>query len=238
MTTIRVLLVDDHPVVRAGYRRLLEQHADLSVVGEAGDVDGAFARFGETQPDVTVADLSLPRRSGLELIRMICSGNEAARVLVFSMHDGAALVRRVFDLGALGFLSKSAAPEHLPEAVRTVHRGQRYVSSDIRPQLIDGRTSLEAIRLASLPPRSSRFSDARRGSVGSGMRRGPRPDCEDISNYQTLIKEKLGVSTSAALVHLALRHCVISGATHEPSAGVLSGRRSGIFPWKHPRAAC
>jgi two-component system invasion response regulator UvrY len=215
MTTIRVLLVDDHPVVRAGYRRLLEQHADLSVVGEAGDVDDAFARFGETQPDVTVADLSLPRRSVLELIRMICSGNEAARVLVFSMHDGAALVRRVFDLGALGFLSKSAAPEQLPEAVRTVHRGQRYVSSDIRPQLVDGRTSLEAIRLASLTPRELEiFRMLAEGRSAAECAEALDLTAKTISNYQTLIKEKLGVSTSAALVHLALRHCVISGATH------------------------
>src|SRR5262245_34150060 len=100
---IRVLLVDDHPVVRAGYLRLLGQADDVAVVGEADAAETAFATFVRVRPDVTVADLSLPGASGLALISGIRAHDPGARVLVFSMHHGAALVRRVLELGAAGF---------------------------------------------------------------------------------------------------------------------------------------
>jgi DNA-binding NarL/FixJ family response regulator len=114
---IRLLLVDDHPVVRTGYQRLLEQAGDISVVAQADRVDLAYAEFVARTPDVTVTDLSMPGSGGLELIRRILARDAAARVLVFSMHDSALLVRRAFDAGARGFLSKSSAPEKLIEAV-------------------------------------------------------------------------------------------------------------------------
>ena len=94
---IRLLLVDDHPVVRAGYQRLLEQAGDMRVVAQAGRVDEAIAAFAQHAPDVTVTDLSMPGSGGLELIRRVLARAPGARVLVFSMHDSAMLVARAFD---------------------------------------------------------------------------------------------------------------------------------------------
>jgi len=208
---IRVLLVDDHPIVRAGYLRLLEQAGDVAVVGEAGDAEAAFAAFIRTQPDVTVTDLSLPGASGLALIGRIRARDAAARVLVFSMHQGASLVRRVLDLGAAGFISKSAAPEQLLDALRSVHRGQRYLSRDLDPALGEDQARFEAMHLASLTPRELEiFRLLAEGRSAAECAAALELSAKTVSNYQALIKEKLGVSTSAALVHLALRHCIIA----------------------------
>lgn len=209
---IRVLLVDDHPVVRSGYRRLLEQAGDIAVVAEAERAEAAYAAFVARQPDITVTDLSLPGTGGLELIRHILARDGQARILVFSMHEAPLLVRRALDHGARGFLSKAAAPDNLVEAVRAVHAGLRYLSSDLSPALLEHDLHREAAQLAALTPRE--FEIFRLIAEGHSM-----AECAEIlklsqktvSNYQTLIKEKLGVSTSAALVHLALRNGVIGG---------------------------
>jgi DNA-binding NarL/FixJ family response regulator len=210
---IRLLLVDDHPVVRTGYQRLLEQAGDIAVVAQAERVDAAYAAYVAHQPDVTVTDLSMPGSGGLELIRRILARDASARVLVFSMHDTALLVRRALDAGARGFLSKSSAPESLIEAVRAVHGGQRYLSNDLSPALLERDTRYEAGQLDSLTARE--FEIFRLLAQGHSL-----AECAEtlnlspktLSNYQTQIKEKLGVSTSAAMVHLAIRNGVISSS--------------------------
>ena len=124
---IRLLLVDDHPVVRTGYQRLLEQSGDMMVVAQADRADEAMAAFATHSPDVTVTDLSMPGLGGLELIRRLLARAPMARILVFSMHDSAMLVRRAFEVGARGYLCKSSPPESLLDAVRRVHQGEDYL---------------------------------------------------------------------------------------------------------------
>lgn len=102
---IRLLLVDDHPVVREGYRRLLEQAGDMAVVAQTSGVDEACALFAHHEPDITITDLAMPGSGGLELLRRLRERVAHARMLVFSMHDSAMLVARAFELGALGFVS-------------------------------------------------------------------------------------------------------------------------------------
>ena len=97
---IRILLIDDHPVVRAGYRRLLEQESDLSVVAECADADSGYAAFVREQPDLSITDLSLPGASGLDALRRMRARQAEACVLVFSMHDELALVRQALDAGS------------------------------------------------------------------------------------------------------------------------------------------
>lgn len=207
---IRLLLIDDHPVVRTGYRRLLEQAGDLIVVAEAGDAEAAYAAFVAEQPDVCVTDLSMPGAGGLDLLRKILARDLDARVVVCSMHDSAQLVRRALGSGACAFVSKNAPPESLEAAVRAAYRGERYLSADLSPALLQREADSEAERLASL--------SAREFEVFRLLAEGHAPaDCavilnvspKTIANNQTQVKEKLGVSTSAALVHLALRHGVI-----------------------------
>lgn len=210
---IRVLLVDDHPVVRSGYRRLLEQSGDIAVIAEAERVDQAYGEFVTHAPDVTVTDLSMPGSGGLELIRRIVTREPAARVLVFSMHDGALLVKRALETGARGFLSKSSAPESLLEAVRTIHAGERYLSEDLSPALLERDARFETAQLESLTAREFEiFRLLAQGHSLNQCAEALKLSPKTVSNYQTLIKEKLGVSTSAALVHLAIRNGVISSA--------------------------
>lgn len=207
---IRVLLVDDHPVVRSGYRRLLEQTGDIQVIAEAGNAELAYGMFGAQRPDVCVSDLSLPGMGGLELLRKIVACQAGARVLIFSMYDSAQLVRRAFEGGACGFVSKHAAPDNLVAAVRAAQAGQRYLSEDLSPALLGHGINDEAARLASLSGREFEIfrllAEGRSSSECAGIL---NLSVKTVANNQTQIKEKLGVTTSAALVHLALRNGII-----------------------------
>jgi len=207
---IRVLLADDHPVVRSGYRRLLDETDDIAVCAEAATGDDAYAAFVAHVPDVIATDLSMPGGGGLELIRRVLLRAPAARVLVFSMYDGALLVRRAFDAGARGYLTKAAAPEALADAVRALHRGERYLGAGLPAALLARDPAGEAERLADLSPREFEiFRLLAQGHTADECARALKLSPKTVSNHQTVIKEKLGVSTSAALAHLAIRHRVI-----------------------------
>ncbi|MDO9314714.1 MAG: response regulator transcription factor [Burkholderiaceae bacterium] len=208
---IRVMLTDDHPVVRSGYQRLLEQAGDIRVVCEAADGEAAYVAFVNDPPDVLVTDLSMPGGGGMTLIRRVMARNASARVLVFSMHDGAQLVRRAFEAGARGYLTKASAPDCLTQAVRALHAGERYLSPDLPAALLSRDPEQEAGRVASLSPREfETFRLLAQGHSVGECAAALKLSTKTISNQQTVIKEKLGVSTSAAMVHLAIRHGVIS----------------------------
>ena len=213
---IRLLLVDDHPVVRAGYQRLLEQGGEISVVAQAGDVDTAAALFAQHAPDLTITDLSMPGSGGLELIRRLRErGGPQTRMLVFSMHDSEMLIRRALELGARGFVTKASAPEQLLAAVHHVMDGGRYLSPDLPARLLGSPA------LSSVSPAEAQFESLtqREFEIFRLLAGGtPLAECaralhlspKTVSNHQSVIKEKLGLSTSAAMAHLALRHGLIS----------------------------
>jgi DNA-binding NarL/FixJ family response regulator len=210
---IRVLLADDHPVVRSGYLRLLDQAGDIQVIAEAGDADAAYVAFTAHQPDVVVTDLTMPAGGGLELLRRVLLRNAQARVLVFSMHDAPVLVRRALQAGASGFLTKASPPECLVDAVRELHAGRRYLGRELSPTVLERNPHDEAARLAELSAREFEVfrllaQGHSAGECADALKLSPKT----IANVQTAIKEKLGVVTSAALVHLAIRHQVISTA--------------------------
>ena len=212
---IRLLLVDDHPVVRAGYQRLLEQTGEMSVVAQAGDVDSAVALYMQHRPDLTVTDLSMPGSGGLELIRRLRERDgEQARLLVFSMHDSEMLIRRALELGARGFVTKSSAPENLIAAVRQVMAGGRYLSPELPRQLLAGSGtagSSSTGRFDALTQREFEiFRLLAEGTSLNDCARALHLSPKTVSNHQSVIKEKLGLSTSAAMAHLALRHGLIS----------------------------
>jgi DNA-binding NarL/FixJ family response regulator len=210
---IRVLLADDHPVVRTGYRRLLEQAGDIQVVAEASDGDAACAAFVAHAPDVLVTDLSMAGCGGLELIRRVRLRSPDARVLVFSMHDGAMLVRRAIEGGAHGFLTKASSPDCLVLAIRALHSGQRYLGPDLPTALLQRDPQQEAERLAGLSVREFEvFRILALGHSSAECAVALNLSPKTIANHQTVIKEKLGVATLAALAHLALRHRVIDAA--------------------------
>ncbi len=207
---IRVLLIDDHPVVRTGYKRLLLQEPGLEVVAEASNADEGYQAFLLHHPDVTVTDVSMPGAGGLTLLQKILQRQADAKVLVCSMYDSAQLVQRAFDSGAKGFVSKNAEPEELVRAVQAVFRGQQYLSQGLHTETLSGEFAQEAQRIASLSPRE--YEIFRLLALGHTI-----TECADvlcvshktISNNQTQIKEKLHLETMTALVHLAQRHQVI-----------------------------
>ena len=210
---IRVLLADDHPVVRSGYLRLLEQERDIRVIAEAETGEDAYAAFVADPPDVLATDLAMPGGGGLELIRRVLLRAPAARILVFSMYDSPPLVRRALEAGARGFLTKAAAPQSLVDAVRALHAGERYLGADLAPGLLQRDPACEAERLAELSLREFEiFRLLAQGHSAGECAQALKLSAKTVSNHQTVIKDKLGVATSAALAHLAIRHRVISTA--------------------------
>jgi DNA-binding NarL/FixJ family response regulator len=202
---IRILLVDDHPVVRAGYQRLLEQDGDARVVAQAGTVDEAWAAWREHDPDLTITDIAMPGSGGLELLSRLRAHRPDARVIVFSMHDSDMLIERAFDLGASGFVAKSCPPEQLVEAVHRVMFGRRYLSPGLSRRAPSHAVDEHRL-LRSLTQREFEiFQLIARGETSAGCARALHLSPKTVANHQSVIKEKLGASSAAALVHIALR---------------------------------
>jgi len=128
---IRVMLVDDHAVVRAGVRRLLEQDERFTVVAEAETGERAYQIFGEHLPDITVLDLSMPGIGGMETIKRITARYPTAKILVLSMHENAAFASQALKAGAKGYLAKSGLAEELSTAIQWVMTGQTYLGTEI-----------------------------------------------------------------------------------------------------------
>lgn len=129
-TTISVLLIDDHPVVRDGFRRLLETTPDIRVVAEADDGETGYNLFREYKPDVVVIDLNMPGIGGLETIRRIKAHDLDAHILVFSMHVNEIMVQRVLETGATGYLTKQGGLGQIIQAVRLVKQGRMYIDPE------------------------------------------------------------------------------------------------------------
>ncbi|TXC65788.1 response regulator transcription factor [Piscinibacter aquaticus] len=199
---LRVLLADDHPVVRAGYQRLLEQDGDIRVVADVGDGAAAYAACIEHEPDVVVADLSMPG-GGMDLIQRLCQRHDDARVLVFSMHDSSLLVRRALEAGARGYIPKSSPPQRLIEGVRALHAGRRYLAPELPAELLGPRPAVdEGERTASLSAREFEvFRLLAQGLSAADCAQRLNVSAKTVSNHQSAIKDKLGVATSAALAH-------------------------------------
>ena len=208
-TCIRIILVDDHAVVRAGFRRFLEHHSGYHVVAEAADAERAYALFVEHEPDVVVLDLSMPGTSGLDAIRRIVARDPTAKILVFSMHADASLAERAIQLGARGYVTKSSAPETLAAAVAEVAAGRLTLSPDIAQTLALLRVSGKVSSLSSLTSREFEIfrllaAGQSIGAIASLLSLSNKT----VANYHSLIKQKLAISTDVELVLLAQRQNV------------------------------
>ena len=120
MGLTRILLADDHEVVRGGYRRLLENTPDIEVIAEVASGEDAYSSYCELQPDVVVMDLTMPGMGGLEASRRILAQHSGAKILVFSVHENEVMLNRALDVGVLGYISKRSASQVMIEAVRQV----------------------------------------------------------------------------------------------------------------------
>ncbi|MFT7776452.1 response regulator [Roseateles sp.] len=206
----RLLLVDDHPVVRAGYQRLLELDGAYRVVAQAGTVDEALDLHREHQPELTITDLGLPGPGGMELLRHLLERDAGARVLVFSMHEGEAMVRRTFAMGARGYVSKSSAPEELLDAVACVMAGRRYLCGALPAHWLQPTPSNDLDGLQSLSDREFEvFRLLAQGLTPADCAGTLHLSPKTVSNLQTQIRDKLGLASAAAMAHLALRRGLI-----------------------------
>ena len=202
---IKVLLVDDHPVVRAGYRHLLQSAAGITVIAEASDSSSAYEAFRAGEPDVVVMDISLPGVSGIDVMKRLLAQRPECRVLIFSMHDEAIFVSRAMRAGAAGYLSKSSAPEKLIDAVRALTRGERYTLCAAAKDGTAGVTrDGPAARLSELSHREAEVFRLWAQGLGFddiGRRLGLSE--KTVTNYQSLVRQKLGMRNDVQLLRLA-----------------------------------
>ncbi len=210
MSTIRIMLVDDHAVVRAGVRRLLEQDARFLVVAECDSGERAYQQFGEYLPDITVMDLSMPGMGGMEAISRIIARYPTARLLVLSMHENAAFASQALKAGARGYLAKNGLAEELIGALESIANGQIYINANISKKITQQFLSNEDNPLQQLSAREFEiFRLLAEGSDSNLIATTLNISSKTVANYQTSIKQKLGLNNSVELVRLAIRHGLI-----------------------------
>lgn len=207
---IRVLLVDDHAVVRAGYRTLLKNSGDIEVIAEADSGEQALKTFIDLGPDVVVMDLSMPGIGGLEAMRRIIARDAKARILVFSMHEDTVFVEQALQAGAMGYITKSSAPEILVEAIKDLASGKSHIDSNIVQRLAYQKARGKDSPFSSLSTREFEiFCLLAEGLNTSEIAKRLSLSYKTVANYSTQIKNKLDVASMAEIARLAIRHNII-----------------------------
>lgn len=202
----RLLLVDDHAVVRDGYRRLLESRSDLSIVGEAATAREALEQHRLLAPDVLLLDLGLPDMGGVELIRRLVQRDANVRILVFTMHREAVFATQALRAGAIGYVTKSSPPEVMLDAVYQVAARRQTISPDIAPELALALINQPSDPLADLSPREFEIlrlllDGCSAEDIGSRL----SITGKTVQNAHYQIKSKLGVRTDIELTRVALK---------------------------------
>lgn len=207
---IRVMLVDDHAVVRMGFRLLLQAVPEISVIGEAESGEVACTRYAELTPDVVVMDLAMPGMGGLEALKRIRSRHPHARVLALSAHDDPVHARRALQEGALGFLSKRSAPEALIEAVTTVASGRRFLDAGLAQKLaladIQGGSPIERLSEREFQV----FIRLAQGATVQKIAEDLKLSASTVGTHLYNIKQKLDVVNQSELTLIAIRHGLIT----------------------------
>ena len=220
MSAITIMLVDDHPVVREGYRRLLERQSGYRVVAEADTAAAAYQAYRDSAPQVVVMDLSLPGAGGLEALRHIRQWDKRARILVFTMHTGAAFALKAFEAGACGYVTKSSEASELVRAIGVVAQGGRAMSDDIARELAAERLARGRSPLDELGPRETEIlrlvaSGRTTEDIAGSLNISPKT----VQNYHYQIKTKVGARTDADLVWLAIGAGLVdAGAPDRPTS--------------------
>ncbi len=207
---IRVMLIDDHAVVRVGFRMLLSISPDIEVVGEADSGESAYQQFEQVRPDVAVMDLSMPGMGGIEAVRRLIARDKSVRVLALSAHEDTAHPRRVLKAGALGYLSKRSAPEELLDAVRAVAAGRIYLDAEIARKLAlhdlgGGTNSVEALSEREFAV----FIQLARGQSVQRIAEILSLSPNTVGTHLYNIKQKLGAGNQAELTLIAVRNGLI-----------------------------
>jgi DNA-binding NarL/FixJ family response regulator len=204
--SIRVLIVDDHAVVRTGLRRVLDAEADIETVAEAPDAERAIFEAIESKPDVVLLDVMMPGKSGIEALPSLLQAVPDARVLILSMQDDPRYVREAFDAGASGYVLKEAADTEVVDAVRAVAKGEQYVHPALGARLV--AADAEARRRADADPLSDREREVLRllalGHTNQEIASMLYISVRTAETHRAHIMSKLGLGSRAELVRHAL----------------------------------
>ena len=209
---INVILVDDHAVVRAGYKMLLKNIDYINVIAEANTGEEAIILSKKHRPDVVVMDISLPGISGIETIRRIVFADRDVKILVFSMHEEIVFVERSMQAGAIGYMTKSSDPEELSKAIKSVSVGTRYIDNDLKKKMT---YEFEHLRyddslLSDLSAREFQiFCLLAEGKNTQDISKNLNISYKTAANYSSQIKNKLHASTIADIARIAIRHNII-----------------------------
>jgi DNA-binding NarL/FixJ family response regulator len=205
-----IVLIDDHAVVRAGVRRLLEQEFLFEVIGEAESGEKAYQIFGELKPDVMVIDLSMPGMGGLEAIRRILMRHEKAKILVLSMHEDLSFANQALKLGAKGYLTKNTLADDLVKSIQTVSKGDVFLSDEIAKKMAMQSISGNQDPIHELSAREFEiFRLLAEGLDIDAIATTLNISSKTVSNYQTMIKQKLNINSPVELIRYAIKVGVI-----------------------------
>ena len=205
---IRVFLVDDHELVRTGFKLILGKEVDIELVGEAGSGEDALAQIRKLRPDVVLCDFHLPGISGLEVTERIVRGDLGARVIILSMQMDGPMPRRLLEAGASGYLGKGCAAEELLRAIRDVARGKRYLAADVAQQLALGSLSTgTASPFDALSPRELEIVMLLvRGQRMTEIGKRLSLSAKTVATHKYNAFAKLTVKDLTALTRLAMQH--------------------------------
>ncbi|MFT7130276.1 MAG: DNA-binding NarL/FixJ family response regulator [Gammaproteobacteria bacterium] len=207
----RIFIVDDHPLIRRGLRQLLETEILLEVCGEAENIADSLAGIKDCEPDLVIVDISLPDGSGLDLIKRIHAVKPTLPILVSSMHDERLLAERALRAGAMGYVSKHEAPEHLVEALLRILEGKVYVSKEMTERMlqqnyarssdVSGQSSIETLSNRELEV----FEQIGQGFSTVQIAKHLNLSAKTIETHRAHIKEKLNLTSSIELTRQALQ---------------------------------
>jgi DNA-binding NarL/FixJ family response regulator len=204
---IRVVLIDDHALVRTGLRMILQQHADMDVVGEAEDGEQGFWLIRRSEPDVALVDIHMPGFSGVELMHRVRSANLATRIVILTIANESPFPRRLLNAGASAYLTKGCPSDELIKAVRRVADGQRYIGADIAQQLaLDNKRDAES-PFTELSTRELEVAMMLSQGLNAQIIAGRlNLSAKTIATYKYRVFEKLGIDNVIALAHLVTLH--------------------------------
>lgn len=210
MSQINVMLVDDHAVVRMGFKMLLEADTDIKVIAEAESGEIAITRYMEHKPDVVVMDITMPGIGGLEAIERILAKDNNAKILVLSAHEDSVHPKRVLNAGAMGYLTKRSAAEELIKAIRTVATGKKYLEASVAQQMAIQQLSGDQNPVDVLSAREFEvFMSLAKGKTTNEIAETLFLSPRTVGTHLYNIKQKLNANNSAEIALIAMRSGLI-----------------------------
>jgi two-component system, NarL family, response regulator len=204
-TSIRVLIADDHSIVRQGLATIIDRDPEMTVVAQAEDGQQAIALFREHHPNVTLMDLRMPQMGGVESITAICAEFKQARIMVLTTYDGDEDIYRGLQAGAQGYLLKDAKPNELLNAIRTIHSGQKYVPPEVGAKLVQ-RMSNPVLSERELDVLRLMAQGMSNQDIGAALNVGE----STVKSHVNRILSKLGVNDRTQAVIVAIKRGIVS----------------------------